>query len=97
MARREAEIATAAESALAMSSDHMRTRTENRGVVARRLTAVMSATDPFDRARDSIRQARIYSEEQLPHGCSMRQFEEFGITHGYDVDEALAYAFRVFS
>ena len=97
VARRDAEIATAAESALAMSSAQMRTRAENRGVVARRLTAVLSATDPFDRARESIRQARIYSDDQLPHGCSMHEFARFVVRCGYDADEALAYTFRVFS
>ena len=97
MARRDAAIATAAEIALAMSSALMRTRAENRGVRARRLTAALSATDTVGRAREGIRQARIYSEDQLPHGCDMRQFERVVIRHGYDVDEALAYAFRVFS
>ena len=97
VARRDAEIATAAESALAMSSALMRTRAENRGVVARRLTAVLSATDPFDRACESIRQARIYSDDQLPHGYSMYEFARFVIRCGYDADEALAYTSHVFS
>ena len=75
------------------STAEMTQRTGSRMARNSVLADIASADNPLHRAREAIRRERLY-DSSLPEGWVMREFERLVSQCEFDVERALAFAYR---
>ena len=90
---RDASMWEASWAAFEKSTAEMAQRTETRMARNSAFCAQASADNPLHRAQEAIRRERLY-DSSLPEGWVMREFERLVSQFDFDVERALAFAYR---